>query len=248
MIVISLDLETGGEECGVTQISAIAFRLDGTSVGDDFDAYVKPPASAKWNQISVNLTGLHANDQRIMQADPIETVWPKFTTWVEELPESNDDQLLLVAWSGTGSDMKWIFKLTSQSGRWKLKMPKGCDFFCDPCHAINHYPSCLLHPSKTGKNLTLETIYEHITGSRLEGAHNSLVDARGQKTVLLDSRFLDKFFDTKYSIVPVDKVLKAKEKNEIKQQEELTKEVPNVLTFQRPRSLPSILTAWERLI
>ena len=58
LIAVSLDLETGGENCGVTQISAVAFKLDGSAVGDDFDRYVKPPRSAKWDQRAVNLTGL----------------------------------------------------------------------------------------------------------------------------------------------------------------------------------------------
>jgi hypothetical protein len=45
--LVSFDVETGGEECGVCQISAVAFDLEGKSLSVDFDFYVKPPPSAK---------------------------------------------------------------------------------------------------------------------------------------------------------------------------------------------------------
>jgi hypothetical protein len=40
--LVSFDVETGGEECGVCQISAVAFDLQGNSLCGDFDFYVKP--------------------------------------------------------------------------------------------------------------------------------------------------------------------------------------------------------------
>ena len=57
-VCISLDLEHEGDKCGVTQLSAVLFRLGG--VGDSalskdvmirevFNEYVRPPLSAKWN-------------------------------------------------------------------------------------------------------------------------------------------------------------------------------------------------------
>lgn len=183
VVLVSLDLETGGESCGVIQLSAVAFTLDGKTVHENFDSYVKPPLQAQWNQHAVNLHGLHANHPSIVNADGIQTVWPKFVTWAESLTADRDQKVILIAWNGTTSDMKWIFRLTSQSGAWKLKMPNGFDYFCDPYRAIQHYKSCPLHPNKTGCSLQLPDIYKFLTERDLANAHNSLQDAIAQKLV-----------------------------------------------------------------
>jgi hypothetical protein len=202
--LVSFDVETGGEECGVCQISAVAFDLQGNSLCGDFDFYVKPPRSAKWDKHAVAVHLLDANHESIKSADPIETVWPMFVDWCEALTSDGQTKVVLVAWNGTTCDIKWIHRLTSPSGEWKLKMPDGCDFFCDPYKAIKHYKTCELNPQTTGENLVLGTVYRIVTGGDLDNAHNSLVDALAQKTVMLDRRYL-----------------------KIKQWNELTRPVPN---------------------
>ena len=64
---------------------------------------------------------LHLMDRFGRIVHPIETVWPKFTAWAEALRETEDHKLLLIAWNGTSSDMKWIVRLTSPFEKWKLK-------------------------------------------------------------------------------------------------------------------------------
>ena len=42
VILISLDMETGGPKCGIVQLAAVGAKLDGTKIGD-YNSYVKPP-------------------------------------------------------------------------------------------------------------------------------------------------------------------------------------------------------------
>jgi hypothetical protein len=127
--LVSFDVETGGEQCGVCQISAVAFDLQGDSLCNDFDFYVRPPSSAIWDIHAMRIHKLEADSPVIKSADPIETVWPKFVEWCEALTREGPTKVMLVAWNGTTCDIKWIHRLTSPSGEWKLKMPDGCDFF-----------------------------------------------------------------------------------------------------------------------
>ena len=224
--LVSFDVETGGEKCGVCQISAVAFDLEGNSLCNDYDAFVKPPASAVWCQQAMSVHGLYAGHDNIKNAAPIAVVWPTFVKWCDDLSNNGETKVILVAWNGTSCDMKWIYRLTSPSGIYKFKLPDCFAYFCDPYMAINHYKSCALHPNKTGLNLSLPTVYKFVTGNEMVNAHNSLFDARAQKVVMLDRRFLYAFFDTKVAIVPMEAAMKAKERNEIKQIDELSRPVP----------------------
>ena len=86
LVGISLDLEHGGDKCGITQLSAVLFRLGGVedvdipcdSITEEvFNEYVKPPKDAIWNSKTQEVTGLHASHPSILNADPIETVWKR---------------------------------------------------------------------------------------------------------------------------------------------------------------------------
>jgi hypothetical protein len=46
---ISLYLETGGEYCGICQLSAVFKDMEGKDIIDPFGFYVKPPSMAIWN-------------------------------------------------------------------------------------------------------------------------------------------------------------------------------------------------------
>ena len=82
-VCISLDLEHGGDKCGVTQLSAVIFRLGGFEISDQgrdlvmrevFNEYVRPAANAIWNPRCRETTGLHAEHPSILNADPIHIV------------------------------------------------------------------------------------------------------------------------------------------------------------------------------
>jgi hypothetical protein len=106
-------------------------------------------------------------------------------------------------------------------------MPDGCDFFCDPCKAIQHYRGCELNRQKSGENHALGSVYKFVTGKPLVDAHNSLADAKAQMTIVLDDRYMFKYFDTVKSIQPMEDALSAKERNEIKHWDELTRPMPD---------------------
>jgi len=88
-VFISFDLEHGGDQCGITQLSAVLFRL-GSKPNDPesiqvFNEYVRPPKSAKWNPICIETTGLHAGHPSIVNADAVEQVWGRFNTFLQKL-------------------------------------------------------------------------------------------------------------------------------------------------------------------
>ena len=90
-VFILLDLEHGGNKCGMTQLSAVIFRLGGFESSDMqkdvvirevFNEYVRPPQNANWNPICQEVTGLHPKHPHIMNADPIEVVWQRFVQFI----------------------------------------------------------------------------------------------------------------------------------------------------------------------
>jgi hypothetical protein len=59
----------------------------------------------------------------------------------------------------------------------------------DPLEVINGY-KCPLHPDKNKlDSLELSVVYHFITGVNLNGAHDSLVDAKAQTTVITSAQF-----------------------------------------------------------
>ena len=122
---VSLDLETGGENCGIIQISAEIVRLElsrvqgkaakdtlaGVSRGtafyrdeDDapselFNEYVNPGEDAEWAPAAVNEVshGLSKSDPRISSARPIDAVWSSFKSFIERNIAEDECQ-----WRATG--------------------------------------------------------------------------------------------------------------------------------------------------
>ena len=65
VVFISLDLETGGEHCGVVQISAKVFWVvvgtnEVSRQASYFNEYVEPPHGAMLSQHITEVYGLHA--------------------------------------------------------------------------------------------------------------------------------------------------------------------------------------------
>jgi hypothetical protein len=55
---------------------------------------------------------------------------------------------------------------------------------------IQRYKGCKLHPSKSKlESLELGCVYKFITGSNLNGAHDSLVDVQAQTTIVTSPHF-----------------------------------------------------------
>jgi hypothetical protein len=209
LVFFSLDLETGGENCGIIQLSVeivrgeirrggktaakdtfatiqrgeAVFHQDSCPAGTLFNEYVKPRDDAEWNMAGA-VHGLSATHPSIVAARGISDVWRSFSLFVEK-SLSADEEGCVVAYHGAASDMKWIWRLT-QSPEAIHDMPAKLRWFLDPLKVIKEYVSCKVNPKKSGlQSLSLGAVWSHLNdGATLEGAHDSLVDARAQSDVL----------------------------------------------------------------
>ena len=97
-IFLSLDVETGGEYCGILQLSAEICRMtikpDGSSKMKDkatdvrrdsntFNEYVKPPEGAIFAEACTRIHGLSEDTPCIKNASDIDVVWSQFVSWVD---------------------------------------------------------------------------------------------------------------------------------------------------------------------
>ena len=210
VVFIHLDIESGGEDVGMVQLSAVAHHSSNNlQIGDAFNRYIKPYATVTandWNPHAVAITGLHHNDRRIQEADLFEVVWTDFTTWCRRnVPPSRVG--CIVAWNGKGSDCKWLFKVTEETSH---QMPPRLDFFMDPMKICSEYKSCKLHERhRNTVGYGLAVIYCEVTGKdSLENEHNSLFDSLAQFEVVRDSKFKP-FWGKAKSVVPIAEVWKA---------------------------------------
>ena len=135
VVYIHVDVETGGEEVGIIQLSAVAHDSStNIKIGRDFNEYIKPPpriTSDKWNHVAVETTGLHWNHPKIKSADLLDIVWPKWVKWCKDkVPEGKFG--CRIVWNGKACDARWIFKYTEEEGRNTCQMPPRIDYFMDP--------------------------------------------------------------------------------------------------------------------
>jgi hypothetical protein len=152
----SLDLETGGEYCGIIQLSAELFRLNSVDPTrsdyirepQTFNHYVRPPDGTFWNEEACQRShGLTAQSPQIQSASPFVTVWGYFCNWISEHVRA-DEKCILAAYRGETCDMRWIWKHT-QAPRSQLCIPEQIKYFMDPLEVINTYKSCPYHPTKS---------------------------------------------------------------------------------------------------
>lgn len=119
-VFLSLDLEHGGEKCGIVQLSVVAFDQSYTVLGE-FDTYVKPDCDASdWSDHSV----INPLDERIQNAPKLEEAWPLFVNFVEGHLDGGDKTGIIVAWGGQGCDCQWLWRVTEDTHRGKLFLPR----------------------------------------------------------------------------------------------------------------------------
>ena len=121
-----LDIEVGGEYCGLVQMSAEIVRADllptGSSKTKDtaanvqrdpniFDKHIRPSDDALWDEHCTAIHGLHANHPSIVAADDIGTVWAQFLAWINSRI-GRDEVVILVAYNGETCNLQWLWKLT----------------------------------------------------------------------------------------------------------------------------------------
>ena len=237
-VFISLDLEHGGENCGITQLSAQIFRLcrdsvvkenkvkppyDDIFIEEEFNEYVKPPQDAEWNEHTIAITGLGPTDQRIMEADSIEIVWGRFVAFINKyVPKTTRG--IIVAWNGESCEMSWLYKLTQAQGS-TLNFPARVNFAMDPYQIIKKRESCKMNKKHSKlSSYQLSSVYKHVTGEDLEGAHSSIVDVRAQTKIVCHEDFR-KMFALKDSVKFISNIFSCKLKLSAEKSMEATRPV-----------------------
>ena len=128
---LSFDIETGGEHCGILQLSAeiVRFELAPTTTSKGvvsttndtavnvrrgpttFNSYVNPGEGAIYAEHASSVHGLNASHPSIREADEIFAVWHRFCEWIRtNVPL--DESIVLVAYNGATCDLKWLWRMT----------------------------------------------------------------------------------------------------------------------------------------
>jgi hypothetical protein len=243
LVFVSLDLETGGENCGIVQLSAEIARIeldqnegnvrkdtlsnvvrDGTvfneqtnSGGMAFNEYVNPGEDAEWAAAATATHGLSAMDERITSARDIGEVWISFCSWIEKNIAA-DEEGVIIAYNGAGCDMKWIWRLT-QAPNALHAMPARLAYFMDPLKMIKKWKSCKIHPLRSKlESLSLGSVWSYTNGGKsMEGAHDSLVDASAQMDIVLHKSFVP-FINRTEAFAPIENIFGANQLRELKRE------------------------------
>lgn len=234
VVYFSYDIEHAGETAGPVQISCKAYDADFNTLGV-FNEFVRPTCSADDWLVEAHL--IRPDQDRIKNADEITDVFPRWVEFIEGHLDGGTKQGVLVAWEGNSCDIDWLYKLTEEKYRGKLRMPSHCPYFMDPKYVIKKYTGCKLTEEKRAaeakKNGTttpvgygLGVLYCYVTGKEeLDGAHDALVDCEAQMKVVTDKRFLP-YMDKANSILTFDEMWAAKRKRRAKVLEETTRPTP----------------------
>ena len=244
-MLVSFDMETAGEHVGVVQISAEILRVGleptgnsftkdrkGTvSRGVTFNEYVNPNSDLDWDPRCIRSHHLLPTDPKIKDADEIDVVWGRFATWIEQ-NIAKDETGIVIAWNGTSCDLKWIWKLT-QAPLSTLSMPVQIEFYIDPYRAIMQYDKNPLHPSQSSvESMELGVIWKYINGgANLNGAHDSLVDAKAQSDIVCHDHFVA-ILNRSKTVQSVNEIFAKKDMAEWKRQLEPTRPVHSPWTEQ----------------
>ena len=127
LVFVSFDIETGGEFCGILQLSTEIARIElltkttakGVvfSTGDTstniqreaqtFNSFINPGEGAIYGDHAVAIHGLHASHPSIRDAEEIHAVWHRFCQWIRD-NVAPDKVIALVAYNGEICDLKWL--------------------------------------------------------------------------------------------------------------------------------------------
>mmetsp|Transcript_3091 Transcript_3091/g.7013 ORF Transcript_3091/g.7013 Transcript_3091/m.7013 type:complete len:243 (+) Transcript_3091:208-936(+) len=101
MMLVHLDLETGGNGVGIIQMASTIHDPYSNEVKGEFNEYVKPPdyiPAGAWSGIAIDIHGLQPSSDIIKTASPLVDVWHRWVDFVES-HLTNDTIGCLVAWS-----------------------------------------------------------------------------------------------------------------------------------------------------
>ena len=95
----------------------------------------------------------------------------------------------------------------------------------EPLYVIREYKSCKSHPNTSKlESLSLPSVWEYIKKKRLEGAHNSRVDATAQTDIVLHPQFIN-FIDKTKSIRFITEIFSKKKQKDLQKSMEPEREV-----------------------
>ena len=192
---------------------------------DTFNRYINPEVCPEyWDQHSISVHGILPDDERIINAGNMRTVWPDFQRWFFSIV-SPAEMVVLVAWNGETCDLKWLWRLT-QAPNSRYSLPDNIKYFIDPYRVIEKYKTCPFNKTKSKiEAYELGVVWKYANnGSNLNGAHDSLVDVQAQTDILTHSSFVP-FIDRALSIQPKDEIFSRTLQNEWKKNMEPTRPV-----------------------
>ena len=191
-----------------------------------FNKYVNPMRpESMWDANATKTHGLLPSDPRISNADTIDIVWRQFEEWIDQhIPYGKYG--IVVAWNGATCDLKWIWKLTQAPGS-RYNMPVKLKYFMDPYRVIEAYSSCPINKKRSKlDSYELGCVWKYLDSkhNNLNGAHDSLVDAKAQTDIIVHQQFVP-FINRSKSILLVDNIFAATQQNEWKKKLEPVREV-----------------------
>ena len=214
IVYFSLDLEHAGEYVGVIQLLAMSLDQEGNELGE-FNSYVKPTCmlESKWVLEGNNI---RPTKERIKNANVIVYVFKALVEFIESFLDNASKKGIVVAWNGKTYDLNWLYFLTEDL-RYKddHSMHRWCPYFCDPMEIIKHYTGCKINLKHSKiQGLSLEAVWCFVNSSlELAGAHDLLVDARAQASVLFDSR-MKLYIDKTISVGTFEEIWASKRKKD----------------------------------
>jgi hypothetical protein len=148
-MIFHVDLEHGGDACGVLQLPVVACDPTYVKVVGEFDEYIKPPANVVWSSHASDVHGIYPNGVRITSALEIKEVWEQFVSFIEGLLDDGSKRGIIVAWGGQSCNCEWLFRITEDTHHGEQFMPRWCPYFMDPKKVV---------PIMVAVNLTKNTL------------------------------------------------------------------------------------------
>jgi hypothetical protein len=105
-MIIHVNLEHGGNECGVIQLSVVAYNPKENKVVGEFDNYIKPPANAVWSNCASKVHGIYPTKHRIASAMGLVAFWKQFVMFIKGHLDHGSKKGIIAAES---CSCEWLF-------------------------------------------------------------------------------------------------------------------------------------------
>ena len=157
-----------------------------------------------WEQRCIDVHQITYDDERIQSAEGIERVWQQFTSWFYR--EVNTSKtVILVTWNGETCDLKWLWKITQAPGS-RCSLPQQIKFFIDPFRVVGYFKTCPINKTKSKiESYYVGSVWKFISNANLNGAHDSLIDAKAQTNIFIH-KYFGPFIDRKHTVEQIDAI------------------------------------------